>query len=120
LTKVFAIAVLAAGLSFAGPGTFALAGDAGRLTPDTSQGRDAPPFVARLDASAPRVALARRGGPDDASNRRSFSPRPARLPGGAPQLVALAGRPVQTGRPARHTPGCPTDLVRTSRGPPLG
>jgi hypothetical protein len=118
-TRAFAIAVLAAGLSFAGPGAFALAADTVRLAPDTGGGRDAPPFVARLDTSATRVALqpARRAGPDDAPARR---PLLAILPGGAPRLEAPAGPSTQAGRPARHAPGRPASFVRTSRGPPLG
>jgi hypothetical protein len=104
LKRALAIAVVAAGLSFGGRGAIAPAADAGRLVADTSHTHVA------LHAVRP-------GAPEQATGKRSFL---AVLPGPAAALDAPSVRSCEAPRPVERAPRRLSDLVRTSRGPPLG
>jgi hypothetical protein len=114
--RAFATALLAASLSFAGPGAVALASAPAAPAPDTRAGENADggqPFVARSETAAARLAV-----------RGSRS-----LVDGVPRdLVALLTRSILlapsmtaralAARDAQRTAPLVPATVRSSRGPP--
>ena len=114
--RAFAIALLAASLSLAGPGAVALASQPGGFERQVREGKDAQPFVARPAPPAVRVAIRPRGSSrDDHGGRQLAVALTVRARDGAavsPRF--LSGRTPRCN--ARRFP----DTVRSSRGPPQG
>ena len=114
--RAFAIALLAASLSLAGPGALALASRPGGFERQVREGKDAQPFVARPAALAVRVALRPRGASlDDHGGRQLAVELTARARDGA----AVSSR-FLSGRAPRGNARRFPETVRSSRGPPQG
>jgi hypothetical protein len=114
--RAFAIALLAASLSLAGPGAIALASQPGGLEREVRDGKDAQPFLARPAPPAVRVALRPRGGSLDGHGGRQLA---VELCARARDGAAISPRFLSGRVPRRNARRIP-ETVRSSRGPPQG
>jgi hypothetical protein len=111
--RVLAVAILAAGVSFVGPGGYAFAAAPGRLAQQVRDGKDDLPLATRAAPSTTRLALRPRSTSADHHGGRLLA---AALTERA-DSGALCSETLSAEAP-RATPRRGPTALRSSRGPP--